>query len=403
MIDISCFNVGFPACSSVRSSVLTLPYFQASPGIIANPFASGIVRKNSMESISSIDRDLSPEEMDIMQKESEMARETSQWEREEMEKVERMRLEREEATRLLEEETENLGTGPLKLDYKTLAALPTTSLQKVNRVSLPGSQLSLTVCRCQKGTRSHSIPLTDSSSQHVESRTMLAFSDPVSLTDPMEAPLQAEYGPPLEPLGFGLPQPTKPLTPPLSTEQDYLHGSQFSTNGTSTSTSTDSALNLGSPFTPEEEEESLVDSQPICFKENPFLVANRRGKGLPPGERILSGPPVGYGRQGQLQPWLFSKARRLPACGLEAACCVYCALCPAHCNIYTPSLAPSSDYTRTDSPIREAPYSPTIQPPSHHSSDSSLSAGRETRFVSGAPGPSALAWTLVIQQMHPLL
>ncbi|XP_077480127.1 protein scribble homolog isoform X11 [Stigmatopora argus] len=88
------------------------PY--ASPGIIANPFASGIVRKNSMESISSIDRDLSPEEVDIMQKESEMVRETSQWEKEEMEKV-------------------NMGAGPLKLDYKTLAALPTTSLQKVNR------------------------------------------------------------------------------------------------------------------------------------------------------------------------------------------------------------------------------------------------------------------------------
>ncbi|XDV18040.1 hypothetical protein PO909_023820, partial [Leuciscus waleckii] len=108
---------------------------EASPGVIANPFAAGIVRKNSMESISSVDRDLSPEEIDIMQKELEMVRETSQWEREEMEKVERMRLEREEATRLLEEETENLSTGPLKLDYKTLAALPTTSLQKVNRGS----------------------------------------------------------------------------------------------------------------------------------------------------------------------------------------------------------------------------------------------------------------------------
>ncbi|XP_029611802.1 protein scribble homolog isoform X12 [Salmo trutta] len=84
---------------------------EASPGIIANPFAAGIVRKNSMESISSIDRDLSPEEMDILQKEVEIARETSQWEREEV----------------------NLGTGPLNLDYRTLAALPTTSLQKVNR------------------------------------------------------------------------------------------------------------------------------------------------------------------------------------------------------------------------------------------------------------------------------
>ncbi|XP_060950067.1 protein scribble homolog isoform X2 [Limanda limanda] len=115
---------------------------EASPGIIANPFATGIVRKNSMESISSIDRDLSPEEMEIMQKESEMVRETSQWEREEMEKVEQMRLDREEATRLLEEETENISTGPLKLDYKTLAALPTTSLQKVNRA--PSSDFTRT-------------------------------------------------------------------------------------------------------------------------------------------------------------------------------------------------------------------------------------------------------------------
>ncbi|XP_059369640.1 protein scribble homolog isoform X14 [Carassius carassius] len=89
---------------------------EASPGVIANPFAAGIVRKNSLESISSVDRDLSPEEIDIMQKEVEMVRETSQWEREEMEKV-------------------SLSTGPLKLDYKTLAALPTTSLQKVNRSS----------------------------------------------------------------------------------------------------------------------------------------------------------------------------------------------------------------------------------------------------------------------------
>ncbi|XP_053198677.1 protein scribble homolog isoform X2 [Scomber japonicus] len=96
---------------------------EASPGTIANPFAAGIVRKNSMESISSIDRDLSPEEIDIMQKESEMARETSQWEREEMEKV-------------------NMGTGPLKLDYKTLAALPTTSLQRVNRA--PSSDFTRT-------------------------------------------------------------------------------------------------------------------------------------------------------------------------------------------------------------------------------------------------------------------
>ncbi|XP_008394835.1 protein scribble homolog isoform X17 [Poecilia reticulata] len=270
---------------------------EASPGIIANPFATGIVRKNSMESISSIDRDLSPEEMEIIQKESEMVRETSQWEREEMEKVERMRLEREEATRLLEEETENLGTGPLKLDYKTLAALPTTSLQKVNR-----------------------------------------FSASVTLTATMEAPLPANHGAPLEPFGSG--KPAELLT-------DYFHQSELSHNGTS---SVPDSPAVDSTVSPEEEEECLVDSQPMCFSENPFLVANRRGRGLPPGERVLSGPPVGYGRQGKLQPWLFSKAS-------------------------------SSDYSRTDSPVREAPYSPTIQPPSLHSSSSSLCAGRETRFA----------------------
>ncbi|XP_078542718.1 protein scribble homolog isoform X4 [Lissotriton helveticus] len=110
---------------------------EVSPGIIANPFAAGIARKNSMESISSIDRDMSPEEMEILQKvrEMEMVRETSQWEKEELEKVERMRREREEATRLLEEETESFMTQPMKLDYKTLAALPNTSLQKVNRTT----------------------------------------------------------------------------------------------------------------------------------------------------------------------------------------------------------------------------------------------------------------------------
>ncbi|XP_033848968.3 protein scribble homolog isoform X18 [Acipenser ruthenus] len=86
----------------------------ASPGVIANPFATGIGRKNSMESISSIDRDLSPEEMETIQKEMEMVRESTQWEKEELEKV-------------------SFSAGPLKLDYKTLAALPNTSLQKVSR------------------------------------------------------------------------------------------------------------------------------------------------------------------------------------------------------------------------------------------------------------------------------
>lgn len=63
-----------------------------------------------------------------------------------------------------------------------------------------------------------------------------------------------------------------------------------------------------------QEEECLVDSQPICFKENPFLVANRKSKGRPLEESILSGPPTGYGRQGQLQTWLYTKASPWAVC-----------------------------------------------------------------------------------------
>ncbi|XP_052416229.1 protein scribble homolog isoform X14 [Carassius gibelio] len=257
---------------------------EASPGVIANPFASGIVRKNSMESISSVDRDLSPEEIDIMQKEVEMVRETSQWEREEMDKVERMRLEREEATRLLEEETENLSTGPLKLDYKTLAALPTTSLQRVNR-----------------------------------------FSPSFATFFTMEAAMPAV---PVDPLGFEkvhasmyhiepVALPSSPVCPAAS-------------SAASKPPPADTWDPLPAPGVPQEateEEECLVDSQPICFSENPFLVANRKSKGCPPDERILSGPPVGYGRHGQLQPWLYSKS------------------------------SPSEPH-RIDSPVRDAAHSP---------------------------------------------
>lgn len=153
----------------------------------------------------------------------------------------------------------------------------------------------------------------------------------------MEPPLQAQYGPLLEPLGFSLGHPTEPLShidpescPGLNTEHDSLRRSSFSPNGTCTTDSAGSSTTINSTLVPEEEEECLVDSQPICFKENPFLVANRKGKGLPPGEQILSGPPVGYGRQGQLQPWLYSKARsclcvfwRQHGVLLHTVCCAY--------------------------------------------------------------------------------
>ncbi|CAL8293812.1 unnamed protein product [Lota lota] len=202
----------------------TVAGVEASPGIIANPFVTGIVRKNSLESISSIDRDLSPEEIDIMEKESEMVRETSQWEREEMEKVERMRLEREEATRLLEEETENAGAGPLKLDYKTLAALPTTSLQKVNRTST--SDLPRTASPVRDGSYSPSIQPPG----HHTSTSLLAgretrfanvhYSSPPTARD--SSPSSTRPGA-IQPMGRVWSSPS-PATPDTSSPNPFQHG-----------------------------------------------------------------------------------------------------------------------------------------------------------------------------------
>ncbi|XP_071381923.1 protein scribble homolog isoform X6 [Centroberyx affinis] len=162
---------------------------ESSPGIIANPFATGIVRKNSMESISSIDRDLSPEEMEIIQKESEMVRETSQWEREEMEKV-------------------NIGTGPLKLDYKTLAALPTTSLQKVNRG--PSSDLTRTDSPIRDAPYS---PTIQPASIHYTSTPTAAKENNSSSTRPGA----------IQPLGRVRPS-ASPATPDGHSPNPFQHG-----------------------------------------------------------------------------------------------------------------------------------------------------------------------------------
>lgn len=153
------------------------------------------------------------------------------------------------------------------------------------------------------------------------------FSASISPAAHMEAPLQPQYGPPLEPLGFGLGHGTESLSllDPESCpndHEDYLRGSQFFPTRNSIATSAGSSTTINSSTQKAEEEECLIDSQPICFQENPFLVANRKGKGRASGEQILSGPPVGYGKQGQLQPWLHSKASSPAQCGLVAACCV---------------------------------------------------------------------------------
>ncbi|XP_033368416.1 protein scribble homolog isoform X24 [Parus major] len=193
---------------------------EMSPGIIANPFAAGIGRKNSLESISSIDRDLSPEELEILQKEMEMVREATQWEREEMEKVERLRREREAATQQLEEEAENVPSEPLRLDYRTLAALPSSGLQRGNR-TVPAAPRPPHLAG--RETRFASINFT--TSQDDSKSTKPGVIQPLSRVRPSAAPHRAEEGD--SPNPFQQPEPCfrihssqkpSPLSPPSPDE-----------------------------------------------------------------------------------------------------------------------------------------------------------------------------------------
>lgn len=94
-------------CDGFDTSTTTV--LEVSPGVIANPFATGLGHRNSLESISSIDRELSPEGPG---KEKELTSQAPPWE---------------------PESTETLGRNlePLKLDYRVLAAVPSAgSLQR---------------------------------------------------------------------------------------------------------------------------------------------------------------------------------------------------------------------------------------------------------------------------------
>ncbi|XP_060787848.1 protein scribble homolog isoform X13 [Neoarius graeffei] len=182
---------------------------EASPGIIANPFAAGIVRKNSMESISSIDRDLSPEEMDIMQKEVEMVRETSQWEREEMEKV-------------------SMSTGPLKLDYKTLAALPTTSLQRVNRAPSaepPRIDSPVREPLYSPGSQLASIHLSSNVTAKDNSATKPGAIQPISRVRPPSSPVTQDGHNSPNPFQHG-PSPSSFQTTDLYGQRNNFHPKQ---------------------------------------------------------------------------------------------------------------------------------------------------------------------------------
>ncbi|XP_068252766.1 protein scribble homolog isoform X4 [Nyctibius grandis] len=206
---------------------------EMSPGVIANPFAAGIGRKNSLESISSIDRDLSPEELEILQK--------------------------------------NTSSEPLRLDYRTLAALPSSGLQRVNR----------TLVQCNKA----------STSMEGGSSTLA----PPAAQDSRDPCPDAAAGPVVGSVA-GRPQdPASPGTCTSRAEKPRL----------------DEQDPTGCPLSQDQmpeapEQECLIDSQPIPFSANPFVVANRRGKAA--GRACLGGPPLGYGSGGVLRTSLCSQA-----------------------------------------------------------------------------------------------
>ncbi|XP_051045152.1 protein scribble homolog [Phodopus roborovskii] len=119
-------------CDGFDTSTTTA--LEVSPGVIANPFAAGLGHRNSLESISSIDRELSPEGPG---KEKELTSQTLPWE---------------------PESTETLGRNlePLKLDYRVLAAVPSSgSLQRGPSVT---TGEKMTEAPCSPGSQQLSSP-----------------------------------------------------------------------------------------------------------------------------------------------------------------------------------------------------------------------------------------------------
>ncbi|XP_069077046.1 protein scribble homolog isoform X4 [Pleurodeles waltl] len=302
---------------------------EVSPGIIANPFAAGIARKNSMESISSIDRDMSPEEMEILQKvrEMEMERETSQWEKEELEKV-------------------SYVTQPMKLDYKTLAALPNTSLQKVNRLldtdthTLAMDRDSPVLQELPRCADSGVPPCQDfaglaATQELVNCGRACPAVDPSGTSQYLAIQGERKMAPTQE-------SPTNNVI--ATSEACMVAADHLPQEDLKPETSESSPPRPEAP--PQEGEETMVDSQPILFSENPFVVANRKGKSR--GGACLGGPPLGYGKSGVLKTNMFSKK--------------------------------TTDAFSGSSVKRDAPYSPSAQQPA--ASRSAPLSGRETRFAS---------------------
>ncbi|XP_022357792.1 protein scribble homolog isoform X3 [Enhydra lutris kenyoni] len=102
---------------------------EVSPGVIANPFAAGLGRRNSLESVSSIDRELSPEGST---KEKEPPGQTPPWG--------------------LEAVVSGLSSESLKLDYRTLAAVPSASSTQRIQSGATGGKMAESPCSpsCQQ-------------------------------------------------------------------------------------------------------------------------------------------------------------------------------------------------------------------------------------------------------------
>ncbi|XP_022357791.1 protein scribble homolog isoform X2 [Enhydra lutris kenyoni] len=100
---------------------------EVSPGVIANPFAAGLGRRNSLESVSSIDRELSPEGST---KEKEPPGQTPPWGLEAV----------------------GLSSESLKLDYRTLAAVPSASSTQRIQSGATGGKMAESPCSpsCQQ-------------------------------------------------------------------------------------------------------------------------------------------------------------------------------------------------------------------------------------------------------------
>ncbi|XP_059851278.1 protein scribble homolog isoform X6 [Delphinus delphis] len=146
---------------------------KVSPGIIANPFAAGMGRRNSLESISSIDRELSPEGPG---KEKELPGQTPQWGPEAM-------------CRSLES---------LKLDCRALAATPSTG--SVQRVPSGASGGKMTEASCSPGHQ----------------QTKPGVIQPVAQAWPRGSPALRGRGDPQSP-----PSPPSPDELPANVKQAY--------------------------------------------------------------------------------------------------------------------------------------------------------------------------------------